>query len=260
MLQSEELSHVCLVVPCYNEAKRLDVQAFRAYLQLCADVHFIFVNDGSSDATQELLDQIRRDLPGRSSVLKLPRNVGKAESVRAGLNVALKSNLYQLIGYWDADLATPLQSIKSFVETMRNRPDIEMVFGSRVKLCGREINRLPARHYLGRIFATAVSILLALPIYDTQCGAKLFRVREETHAIFAEPFVSGWIFDVEILARFLQVRSAKVLERQIFEYPLEKWTDVAGSKVKPADFIKAFFEMMTIGRKYFTYPGRPKSN
>ncbi len=241
---------LCLVIPCYNEAKRLNVQAFRDFAASHDFLQLLFVDDGSSDSTSDVLAGLCATAPSRTFLLQMPRNVGKAEAVRAGLLHALENPRYSAVGYWDADLATPLASVQSFVHVLDLHPEVEMVFGSRVKLCGRDIERLPVRHYLGRVFATVVSLMLGLPIYDTQCGAKLFRVRPGTKAIFSEKFVSRWIFDVEIIARFLQKTPASQLEKQIYEYPLEKWTDVAGSKVKPADFLKALLETMTIRRKY----------
>ncbi len=146
------------------------------------------------------------------------------------------------MGYWDADLATPLESISRFLGVLNGSPHIEMVFGSRVKLLGRHVERRAIRHYLGRVFATVVSQILHLPIYDTQCGAKLFRMMPTTRQIFADPFLSRWVFDVEIIARYLKLygNSPKHLEQIIYEYPLETWTDIPDPKSVPKISSKPF--------------------
>ena len=239
-------------MPCYNEAQRLPVERFREFMESSA-IGFVFVDDGSRDETFQVLEKLRRSREDRVHVLQLKVNQGKAEAVRRGINFALERTR-GYTGYWDADLATPLDAILRFLAILEQRQELEMVFGARVKLLGRNVQRRPARHYLGRVFATVVSTMLRLPIYDTQCGAKLFRVRPEIRDLFTQPFLSRWVFDVEILARFInRLGSAQKAAARIYEYPLEEWQDVAASKVKSGDFVKAFRDVLRI---YWTYMRR----
>ena len=106
-----------------------------------------------------------------------------------------------------------------------------------MNLLGRSVRRNLARHYVGRVFATFAAAVLRLPIYDTECGAKLFRVNDDTVALFQEPFVSGWIFDVEIIARMLRARRGTdrpPVREILFEHPLMVWHDVKGSSCNAA--------------------------
>jgi dolichyl-phosphate beta-glucosyltransferase len=249
---ARQVYRVALVIPCYNEALRLDVQQFREYLSRTNQSHILFVDDGSTDSTVRVLEQIRSGNEDSVQILRANKNKGKAEAVRLGLTHAIDTFQHEILSYWDADLATPLDALGSFLSILDSRPEIEMVFGSRVKLLGRHVQRRATRHYLGRVFATVVSQMLRLPIYDTQCGAKVFRVTPKTPQVFAEPFLSKWVFDVEIIARYLKLygKDPKHLEQIIYEYPLETWVDIPGSKVRPKDFLKALQDLFRIKRKY----------
>jgi glycosyltransferase involved in cell wall biosynthesis len=238
-----------IVVPCFNEARRLPADVIRAYCARVPDVDFLFVDDGSTDGTLVRLRELERSLPGRVSVLALAKNGGKAEAVRAGLCAAFKSGA-ELVGYWDADLATPLDEIARFREVLATHSRVDLVLGSRVQLLGRMVRRRPIRHYLGRIFATGVSLFLELPIYDSQCGAKLMRNDASLAPLFDEPFCVNWTFDVELLARLIHLRGRAAARESLYELPLERWEDVAGSKVKPSDFFVAFAEIARLWLRY----------
>ena len=236
---------VVIVVPCYNEALRLPVDHFRQFLGE-SQVRFIFVDDGSRDNTMKRLQELSGGRGDQVTLLQSPRNQGKAAAVRQGVNFALKQGA-GYVGYWDADLATPLDAIPQFMSVFAGRPDLHMIFGSRVKLLGRHVERRASRHYLGRVFATVVSVMLRLPIYDTQCGAKIFRVCPETGDLWAEPFQTKWIFDVELLARYIRrVGSPSEAAPRIYEFPLDTWRDVGGSKVRALDFPIAFWDVIRI--------------
>jgi dolichyl-phosphate beta-glucosyltransferase len=241
-----------VVVPCYNEAVRLQPLRFSEFLAQDQQVNFLFVNDGSTDGTLNILQTLREKHPDRIEVLDKQKNAGKAEAVRSGMLHVIALDHVSYTGFWDADLATPLDVVPLLLAKLVAVARLEMIFGSRVRLLGHAIHRKPLRHYLGRCFATAVSIVLGLPIYDTQCGAKLFRITPELRLILGSPFQSRWIFDVEIIARFLAFHSAdeSFALVAIYEIPLPSWEDVAGSKVRPADFFVAFYELMKIRSAY----------
>jgi dolichyl-phosphate beta-glucosyltransferase len=245
---------VSLVIPCYNEAERLNRASFLAFLSTNRSTRLLFVDDGSRDATLSVLEALCHGHEQRAGTMRLPVNRGKAEAVRTGMLHLLQNSSDSIVGFWDADLATPIDLVDRLKRVLEEHPDVEMVFGSRVKLLGRQVERRATRHYLGRVFATIVSGMLRLPIYDTQCGAKLFRVSPQLRQVFAEPFLSKWVFDVEILARYLKLydRDTTRLGRAIYEYPLEQWVDVRGSKVRAVDFATALIDIAKIKLRYLS--------
>jgi len=234
---------IVLVVPCYNEEKRLDLEAFEEGAQ--GEIQILFVDDGSKDGT---VPRIEKFIQGKSNlhVHRCPQNGGKAAAVREGmLHIAKHPALSKAtwVGYWDADLATPLWEVPNMIQYAKfYNSDVDSVWGSRVYRLGSKIVRSPHRHYLGRGFATVIAMLLRVESYDSQCGAKLFR-REHLETAFTESFLSNWIFDVEIMLRL----KGKLL----VEYPLRQWEDVPGSKVKIfREILRVFRDILKIREKY----------
>lgn len=239
-----------VIIPCFNEEKRLNVDAFISFSEAAFTdgIHFFFVNDGSTDQTRDLLKKLCTQNPEKLSCLDLAANQGKGNAIRLGMLEALKRSP-KIIGYLDADLSTSLQEMARMNRVFQEiQPKVLM--GSRVALLGHDIQRKPYRHYLGRIFATIASIALDLPVYDTQCGAKLFLSTPHLRAALSKPFRSSWVFDVELLQRLLTPSSTPSYRAQDFlEVPLKAWRDVEGSKLKFRHMILALLDLMVLACK-----------
>lgn len=243
------MSTICVIIPCYNEANRLPVETFLAYQRYHPDVSFCFVNDGSTDATPDVLQRLHRQNPQQNEIVNLPANLGKAGAVRAGMQ-QMSTRPVDYLGYFDADLATPLPAINDLQRDLDAHPNREMVMGSRMKYLGSDIQRSTFRHYTGRIIATFISNILSLPVYDTQCGAKLFR-RAVVSELFADEFISPWLFDVELLARLIRQHGrAGILEGRVAEVPLRQWIEQSDSRIQPTYFLKLWWELFRIHQTY----------
>lgn len=234
---------LALVIPAWNEANRLRDEAFGEFVAQQDVVDLRFIDDGSTDATAERLSALARHTPSRIVVQRLDTNRGKGEAVRIGLRAALDAG-YPMAGYLDADLAAPLDTALLLRDALLADPALAMALGSRIKLLGWRIARSERRHYLGRVFATFASLTLGLAVYDTQCGAKALRAGAATDTALASPFISRWLFDVELLAR---LRDAGAAMREI---PLPVWEDPGGSSVRARDFLWAPLELLRIRRRY----------
>lgn len=231
-----------LVIPCFNEAERLDQEAIAALLRH-ETLRLLFVDDGSTDDTGALLESLRARHGQRIDILRLGANRGKGEAVFAGLRRALKQGA-ELVAYTDADFATAPDEILRLIAVAAADPQRLAVLGSRVARLGAHIERRPVRHYMGRLFATAASLVVGAPVYDTQCGTKVFRRSAALQRALARPFVSRWAFDVELIGRLLQAaeRAPDGVHR-VEELPLRRWRDVGGSKLGPAAMLRAGLDL-----------------
>ena len=239
----------CIIIPCYNESIRLNVDSFTSFLKNNrSNYNLLFVNDGSSDDTLKVLAKIKNNYTENCFILNLKKNVGKAEAIRQGILKNSTINTYKYLAYLDADLATPFSEILIMVSIAEQNQDLWLILCSRWKRLGSSITRKRSRHLLGRIFATFASIILKLPIYDTQCGAKLIRT-DVADLIFKEPFITSWLFDIELIAR-IRNQNKKNIHQLLFEHAVMKWQDVGGSKLKLKHMFMVPFQLFKIHRKY----------
>lgn len=238
-----------LVVPAFNEETRLDLASFDKFLATAPDVGILFVDDGSKDGTAKLLQSLIRRYPLQAELLSRRENGGKGEAIRVGVLEAIAQGA-EVVGYLDADLAAPLPEALRLVRLIE-AGDRDVIIGSRVRLLGRGIERSFSRHYLGRVFATLASMTLSLPVYDTQCGLKVFNVSPAVGRVFSRPFCSRWLFDVELIGR-LSLATKPTLGLR--EEPLERWQDVSGSRLRLRDFMRAPFELVRIRAALDSWP------
>ncbi len=233
-----------LVIPCFNEEARLREGELLA-LSRRSGLHLLLVDDGSTDGTRARLEHFAEQCQGKAQALILPRNSGKAEAVRLGFHAAFPLGA-QVVGFVDADLSTPPAEILRLVDEAESRPAL-VVMGSRVRLLGANVERSPVRHVLGRVFATVASLALGLDVYDTQCGAKLFRDTPALRRAMDSPFSSRWAFDVELIARLLADVDRPYSKADFLEVPLQTWVDVKGSKLSAGAAGRAGLDLLRIG-------------
>lgn len=231
----------CIIIPCYNEEKRLKLDSFVNYIDINTDVNICFVNDGSTDNTENILKYLKTT-NNRINYINNSTNLGKAESVRNG--IILNLNKYDYLAFLDADLATPLEELNRII-TFISSSKYQVVFGSRILKLGSNIKRRFKRHVFGRLFATTIDLLFKIKAYDTQCGAKIFS-NKIAEIIFKDKFTSKWIFDVELLIR---IRKINQLDK-VCEIPLNNWEDIKGSKIKFIDMVKLPIEISKLYLKY----------
>ena len=228
-----------IIIPFYNEVERINLENYHQIFNAFLHYNFLLVDDGSSDKTIVILEQFKSKF-SNVEVLKLHKNVGKAEAIRAAVLSISEANF---ICYYDADLATPFSELDTLIQFSIQNLRYKMVMGARIKLIGNGVKRSLKRHYFGRIFATIVSqFILKVAVYDTQCGAKVIEY-ETAKEIFKQPFISKWLFDVELLKRLQKTHDLKDTVKEI---PLEKWEEIGNSKIKVKDFLLLPFQLFQI--------------
>ena len=238
---------LAIVIPCYNEANRLPVKNYESFLNNAPDVSIFFINDGSSDETGNLIQEMSREFNEQVHLISLKKNKGKGNAVFEGFNFVLKNHDFNKIAFLDADLATSLEECYRLTNFVEDK--ISLAFGSRILKLDNNIKRKWYRFFFGRLVATAISKSLKLSLYDSQCGCKVFDA-SLGDKIFVEPFISKWLFDVEIFFRAIKIYGRENIKEHIKEVPLNEWVDTPDSRVSPWYFFRLWLDLYKISKKY----------
>lgn len=235
---------IAIVVPHFNEEIRIGNGEYLIRLSQALSATFIYVDDGSTDNTVEVLENVAR-ITG-AKVVKLEINHGKSEAVRRGIIAALETNPKpKFVGYLDADGAFSVQELQRNLDCFEKhcvQGKYNMYICSRVALAGREISRSKSRHYIARILMTLLGFIQKQLPYDTQSGFKLMRTDLiNFKSTWDLEFHTKWFFDIELLCRLRNAGSLK-----IWEEPAEEWADVRGSKITWKSIPSIFLEFLYI--------------
>ena len=210
-----------LLIPAYNEERRIEpvLRDYGRYFQenYHGKFQLVVVLNGCTDGTIGVVRRVGADFAAISA-LEFPEAIGKGGALIEGLKLA---PLADLIGYVDADGATPP---RAFHDLVRHMAGVDCVIGSRW-LPGSvlHVEQSGQRQLASRVFHLVVQAFFRMNIRDTQCGAKVMR-REAVEKIHSSLRIADMAFDINLL--FSLHRAGY----RILEIPTE-WTDKIGTKV-----------------------------
>ncbi len=223
-----------VIIPCYNEAERL--AEFFALIRKHRELNWewLFVNDGSTDRTAELVAAFAAELPEHVRLHTLPRNCGKGRAVREGMLQAKG----KLVGFVDADLAASPLLFRDYLENEDVRRGRSLLLGIRVK---GQVKRYLYRRLMAYGFQVAVAQVTGLSTRDTQCGFKLMS-RTRARQLAENMACDGFCFDVELLLL------AQRLGMKLDERPIA-WEEKGRSRIRPRHILKMLLDLRRIRRR-----------
>lgn len=238
------MQSIFLAIPSYNDSLRLGEflpSLGRAICDSGLRIQIQVVDDGSQKSevqrTGEVVDFCRRKFECLLPLLCLKKNQGKGGAIYAGWSLAQEADW---LAFVDADGAIPAEEVVRFCQVALSQEEYDGILASRVLMMGHDIDRTFKRHLVGRAYATLAKTLVGIPVYDSQCGLKLFR-RSCFEQVRPELRTTRFGFDMELIA-FFYSRGFRILEM-----PIRKWRDVPGAKVRLfKDSIDMFFSLLQL--------------
>ena len=234
--------YLSVVIPAYNESRRIPLTLIDIDKHLSTvnySYEIIVVNDGSTDDTAQVVERFMKMIPNLRLV-GYDKNIGKGNAVRVGMLEA--KGKYRL--FMDADNSTSVDQFENMIKYFEEGYDVVICSRSH-----KESKLTPAqgglRSLLGKGGNLFIQILVLPGIWDTQCGFKAF---SDTAAekVFKLQRISGWGFDVEILAL------AKRLGYKIKQIPVV-WVNDTDSRVGASAYVSTLVETLRI--RYWLWKG-----
>ena len=220
---------IAVVVPCFNEAKRLNGLFFENMTRELG-CNVVFVNDGSTDETLNVLYKICSN--DRMSVINLVENGGKAAALKAGLQRAEVLNMKFAVAC-DADQSNSIEDIQSLVQVLLKSDHVDIASAARVPLAGSDVQRKTSRKWAGRIVATLLGNVTNITIYDPMSPLKAYRLSSLGILDYYKPRTK-WFGEIELLRFIYAARNENFC---LVEVPMHHWRDKAGGHLG----IRSFF-------------------
>jgi len=218
---------VSIVLPAYNEAKRIEDTVERTAAALRAispSYEIIIAEDGSNDGTDRICESLAR----KYDFVKHLHSDERQGRGRA-LNRAFRSSKGDILGYIDVDLATDMKHLLELIQSIRDGYDFAT--GSRM-LPQSDVKRPFKRGFASKGFNFLTRLMLGSKLYDHQCGFKSFR-REALFALMDDIKDTHWFWDTELFVR------AQRAGYRVKEFPVE-WKQGGTTKV---NLVKDVFGM-----------------
>jgi len=232
---------IIIIIPCFNEAQRLDLSYFNK-LSRIQNTMWVFVDDGSTDSTSKILKNYSK----KKNIIyvKIQHNVGKSNAIAHGMNYAFsKISNIGWIGFLDSDGAFAIGDVESIIKMTSSIEKYDALYTSRVKMAGRNIKRNNARHIIARLITSFFGLVWKDIPYDTQSGFKLYRYSDNFNSIFIKLFKTKWFFDIELSIRYLNYKKKNIT---VWEEPVSSWFDIPGSKINYRQSMRIILEVIYI--------------
>jgi glycosyltransferase involved in cell wall biosynthesis len=216
---------IAIIIPAYNEEKRIGktLQAYSSFFnslppQKKLEYEILVVINNTTDKTDEIVKALQKTNP-KINYLNLPQG-GKGRAVIEGFKHALQRD-FNLIGFVDADLATPPEEYYKLIKNVKHHDAI--IADRTLKSSKVHPPATFRRVVVSRIFNSLIRALLLIPQKDTQCGAKLFKP-QALKKIIPHLGMSQWAFDVDLIYH-LKKEGFSILSHPTI------WTDKKYSKI-----------------------------